>query len=567
VATEPAPRNPSSAAARSDRDRVAKVIRLLAYSTSSNDPETLDETLSVLLLSLMGEFATLGSAVLIAEGDKLHGRVAKGSARDLARSSLPLDREAVARGAVDDVRKASGLELIVPILHDGQLHGVLGLAGRGDGTAYVEADVELVRLVASIAGTALTSSVLYERLKTANRRVQRQVFDLHTLFDVSRALNGSLEPEGIFRVVVQTVMAHVLVGRCLIVLEQDGGATVAFARGLTPPDAALAEVDFASASAAPEPVALLELLRPHGIELLLPLRAGDTIRGYLGIGDKKDGNQLMPHEIDFLSTLGNQAITAIDNLQLHVDRARREQLERELDLARDIQQGLLPKNLPELEGYQLAAHSAPCFEVGGDYYDAFLLPTGLVFAIGDVSGKSVPAALLMSVLQATVHALAGRPGETPPSVLTVLNLNLLNSTQVGKFASFFLAQLDLDSGRVSYTNAGHNPPFIARADGSIEGLQSGGPVLGIFDDATFELGSTVLEPGDLMFIYTDGVTEAVDGSDDEFGERRLRDVLARVRANGAEVAVDSVVAAVRQHAEGLPAGDDLTALALVRKAS
>lgn len=578
--TEPAP-----------RDRAAKLLRLLEYSTQVGGSSDLEETLGLLLLSLMGEFATTGGTVLLlADGDQQSPQLRVAATRGVgsrnAETTFSLDAAASADSkdravsgpsspALERIGRELGLELILELRHRGDLIGALGLAPRASGAPYSDDDRELVRLVAGIAATAVANHQLYRQLSTVNRQLERRLFDLDVVFDVSRELNGSLEPEGIYRVIVQTVMAHLLVSRCALLMVDDDPATpptkLVFARGLRLDAEVETEVE---QSAIDESVAILERGRPSplldllataGIEHLIPLTSGDGVRGLLAIGAKQDTSPLGAQDIAFLKTLGNQAVTALDNLRLHVDRARRERLERELSIARDIQRRLLPDEMPVIDGYDLAVESEPCFEIGGDYYDALTIPGGVLFAVGDVSGKSVPAALLMSVLQATVRSLAGRAGETPASLVTHLNRHLVRSTHASKFATFFLFTLEPTTGRIEYTNAGHNPPLLVRRDGRIERLDEGGPVLGVFDDVSFTQVETRLEPGDLLFVYTDGVTEAVDQQDDEFGEKRLERVLLEDRASDASAALARVIRAVADHICGVERGDDVTTLAIKRR--
>ena len=561
------------------RDHARKLLGLLDFTAAASGPEALADTLSVILYSLMGEFAAPGAAILIAEKGALVLTAAKGS---LTRRGVPsmLDLAAIPETPVraEDLAPGHALaplagNLYVPIRQRDRAIGLLIVAAKATRRPYSADEIELVRLVASLAGTVAVNHRLWEEIRTTNRRLSRNLFDLHTLFDVSHELNTALDPESIYRVLAQTAMAHVLVSRCAVLLAEDSGLSVVFARGLTLGQREIERLERIGAADGLGPSdggvpsgALGEILAEAGLERLVPFRAGHATRGFLALGPRQDGRPLANEETEFLSTLGNQALTALDNLRYHRDRAVREQLERELAFARDIQTRLLPARLPETKGFVLATRWEPCFEVGGDYYDAMHTPGGLLLAAGDVSGKNVTAALLMSTLQATIRSLARRADETPATLLDVLNRNLVESTREGKFASFFVAVLDPETGRLTYANAGHNPPLLLSASGTLERLSSGGPVLGIFDDAHFDEATVTLAPGDLLFIYTDGVTEAVDRRDVEFGEERLIELLRKRRSAGVKTLIADVVEAVRTHAAGQHAADDLTVVALERLA-
>jgi serine phosphatase RsbU (regulator of sigma subunit) len=243
--------------------------------------------------------------------------------------------------------------------------------------------------------------------------------------------------------------------------------------------------------------------------------------------------------------------------ELEKERAR---LEGELELARRIQRRLLPEAPPAVPGLEIAGHSEPAREVGGDYYDHFDLGGGRVLlVIADVSGKGVPAALLMSGFRAS---LMSQDAATlaPDRLAARVNEFLYRSVESGKFVTAFLGFLDAASGRLVYANAGHNPPALLRAGGAIEWLAAGGVVLGILPHARFESGEATLAPGDLLALYTDGVTEGQDATGEMWGEERLVDTLRRLRGLPCAEAVESLVREVRAFEGDTGPADDITVL-------
>jgi sigma-B regulation protein RsbU (phosphoserine phosphatase) len=208
--------------------------------------------------------------------------------------------------------------------------------------------------------------------------------------------------------------------------------------------------------------------------------------------------------------------------------------EHEIAEARAIQEGFLPKEIPQMAGYEIASAWQSARVVGGDYFDVLPFePETFGLCIADVAGKGLPAAMLMSNLQAAVRGLAS-PEVSPDHLCARLNALLCRNMASDRFVTFFYAQLEGASRRLRYTSAGHNPPFVLHQDGSHERLDEGGGVLGVFVNQTFHVGLAQLQPGDRVVLYTDGVTEASNGADEEFGEERLLQVLQENRGSTAQ---------------------------------
>ncbi len=235
--------------------------------------------------------------------------------------------------------------------------------------------------------------------------------------------------------------------------------------------------------------------------------------------------------------------------------------EREITEAKAIQEKLLPRDLPQMPGYEIASAWQSARLVGGDYFDILPLDEKtLGLCIADVAGKGMPAALLMSNLQAAVRGLSSLSA-LPHLLCARLNSIVCRNTDSDRFITFFYAQLDGPSRRLAYVNAGHNPPFVMRSDGSHERLRVGGAVLGVFDGRNYELGSAQLLPGDRVVLFTDGVTEACNLSGEEFGEVRLLGLLEEHRMLSADELQAKILAVVAEFSGGRRQ-DDATLLVL-----
>jgi sigma-B regulation protein RsbU (phosphoserine phosphatase) len=245
----------------------------------------------------------------------------------------------------------------------------------------------------------------------------------------------------------------------------------------------------------------------------------------------------------------------IEDAQASKRRDARQQ--REFEDARLIQRGLLPAAMPQAAGVQLASSWQPANGVGGDCFDALTFANGGVgLSIADVAGKGVPAALLMSNLQAAVRAFA-QEGTAPGSVCTSVNRLLCRNMASGRFVTFCYVRIDTAGRRLTYANAGHNPPLLVRGNGTVDQLAPGGTVLGVFAESTYEQGDLIVAPGDRLVLYTDGITEGRNAAGDEFGEDRLAETARRHRTLPAE----EMLAAILRDVEAFNGGkyeDDAT---------
>ena len=255
-------------------------------------------------------------------------------------------------------------------------------------------------------------------------------------------------------------------------------------------------------------------------------------------------------------------VTLLEIVQREIEEAqaskrRDARQQREFEDARLIQRGLLPTAVPQVPGVQVAVAWQPANGVGGDCFDALTFANGAVgLTIADVAGKGVPAALLMSNLQAAVRAFA-QEGTAPGSVCTSVNRLLCRNMASGRFVTFCYVRIDTASRRLTYANAGHNPPLLIRASGAVDQLAPSGTVLGVFAESTYEQGDFAIGAGDRLVLYTDGITEGRNAAGDEFGEDRLAETAARHR----DLAAEEMLAGILRDVEDFNGGkyeDDAT---------
>lgn len=269
--------------------------------------------------------------------------------------------------------------------------------------------------------------------------------------------------------------------------------------------------------------------------------------------------------LNILTTLASVASIRVENAALLEERIERERMEHELELAIEIQQQFQPSTPPVMDDYEFQGISFSCYEIGGDYYDFIEQSDGkMLIALGDVSGKGTAAALLMSSVHASIHAQVS--AKTPlRETITAVNQYLAENTPANRFVTMFAAELDPQTGTIKYINAGHNPPLVGRADGTVEQLESGGFPLGILPMAQYDVGETQLAPGEALVIYSDGVSEANNAAEDEFGMERLTEVVRRNVSASAAGMRDKVESALSAFTKTAPANDDITLVIVKRK--
>jgi sigma-B regulation protein RsbU (phosphoserine phosphatase) len=295
-----------------------------------------------------------------------------------------------------------------------------------------------------------------------------------------------------------------------------------------------------------------------------PLWNGEKTVGILYVDTTEHGNLFGETDLYFFSALTGLIAEKIENALLAEIAKEKERLDTEIEIARDIQQNLFPKSIPDIAGYDISCFNRPSTEVGGDYYDVLVLENNCYgLAIGDVVGKGIGAAMLMSNLQAVLRARAWNIRK-PGDLLDRINADISGRVGDGRFITFCYLLLDSDGNTLRYSNAGHNPPYLVRG-GGIRELDVSGIPLGIFGDTHYPDSEEVLSPDDVVLLYSDGITECMNEDEEEFGEDRLKMVLAASSSGSAHDVSEAVVRAVDEFRQEAASSDDITLVVLKRK--
>ena len=346
------------------------------------------------------------------------------------------------------------------------------------------------------------------------------------------------------------------------IFRKEDPIAVALTRATGPVRFELIKEELAEGGSTEEP---LQGLNPY---LLIPLKQRQELVGVITLGRKLADTGFNSEELTLLAVLASQVAVAVENAWLHEERLEQERIREELAVAREIQQTLLPERFPRGPAFEVSAINLPSREIGGDYFDFLVTPPDgeddiekVLMVVGDVSGKGTPAALLMASLQATLRAVY----ESQPQLAATagkVNTVIHRSTSAEKFITLFLAEYDIAARALTYVNAGHNFPVLTRSTGEQILLEDGGLLVGVVENTEYDEGRIPIESGDVLTIYTDGVTEAMNRADEEFGEERLMSILRDRSYLAAREIRDEIYREVLTFAGDRSQSDDLTLVIL-----
>jgi sigma-B regulation protein RsbU (phosphoserine phosphatase) len=498
----------------------------------------------------------------------------------------------------------TGPETLLALLHAGDFFGELELIdGRRRAARVVAVDDCVTFALRRPAFDRLLSEsnafayrllqVLSVRLRTVDnhfvreleRHTEQSSRDIHTLrrlIEAAKVLNSTLDLGKLLEVILETALGLVDGDRGTVYLvdHERGELWSRVLKGdqhieiRLPTGSGIAGYVAATGDTLNIPDAYFdtrfnpEIDRKSGYRtrsiLCMPMKNKDgLIVGVFQLLNKKDGVFSADDE-SILEALSVHAAIALENARLHEQEREKLAMEKEILAAREVQLMMLPKRLPAIAGYDLAATTIPAKEVGGDLYDFMPRDAGrLAVWLGDVSGKGLAASLLMASVQATLRDQS-RSETSTVECINRSNSLLHESTSPEKFVTLFYAVVDTGIGTISYCNAGHEQPYLIAADGSSRRLDAGGVVLGIVETFPFREETVSFAPGEFFAVFSDGISEAVNAANEQFGEERIAAVLRENRSRPAAEIRDRLISAVREHAAGAPQADDITVVIVKR---
>jgi sigma-B regulation protein RsbU (phosphoserine phosphatase) len=464
----------------------------------------------------------------------------------------------------EDVGRTAKLEQFFPIEQTGAAIGILSIGRTARGFLEPEEE-DFLNALLGLAASSISNAQAHEATLRSNEKLEQKVQELRALIDLGRGVSASLEPDDIAQMLTLTLAGRWIISKHGIVTWKEGHPEILRQKGL---DLTSLLSEKERWTQLLEPIlAPADTPLPPG-SLLLPLRSSSGTFGLVVCGPRLGKQPYTEADIEFGAGLAAQAAVSFDNAWHFRDTLVRQQMEKEVALAANIQRDLFPASLPQLAHSDIAATNRQAKLVGGDYYDVLPIQgTGLdlphLLCVVDISGKGMFAALLMSNIQATLRALLSR-GQSLSDVAQQANNLLHATTPANRYATAFLTQYDPGTGSCQWVNCGHNDGVVLRKSGEVEMMPCTNIALGLFPRIAYETQAFELQSGDLLAIYSDGVTEANDAAEQEFSLERFVTVLKANKDRPAGEIVNAVIQEIDFFVGDAPQFDDITLMVMKR---
>ncbi len=537
-----------------------------------------DFVLNNLLLITMGKLLVPKGMILINKGSNHFYLVSKIKGKsdlkeeDVVQLEFPeneLDRTVLKAEEFPEISNKLGLpegSIFFNLRTTNHHLGFLCLGPKGNKQPLTASELEFIESLTIISSVAIANSRMFQELRLINRKLDRKVHDLNTLLELSKDFNMMVDRDEIARTFKFAMLGQMLIRTFFFVLEIDGEKSIVSSSGLNeqPSETELNTLYELEDVFYCDEKHDCPFLEKNGIKLLIALRFQNEKIGVVGVGAPANNEPYGKEQVNFLQSLGNLALLTIQKTLLLEERIEKQRMEEELNLAKTIQQGLLPSPIPTIKGFDLEATNISSRQVGGDYFDVLETPdNGHILAIADVTGKGVPASLLMANLQSMLHALAPIDitlAEATGSINDIIHKN----TPSDKFITFFWGKISADGKQFNYVNAGHNNPMLFKKGNKepIE-LDAGGVILGAMPSMMpYDSASIDLEAGDTLIFYTDGVTEAMNPEQtEEYEEERLVQCIQSNLDKSSGEIMNAVIDDIMDFSDGIQY-DDITILVL-----
>lgn len=539
---------------------------LVEFSRVINSSLDLNFILNNVLLTCLGKFLATKGLVALNINGKLSLKAYKGISEEGVKQFPSIDASVDCIGS-EDLEKylaENNLLAIEKISSSNECVGIVCLGDKLNKQPYIKDDLDFLKTILNISASAIQNSMIVDELKLVNRELDSKIQRLSSLFELSKEFGLFSESTKVTRLLIFALIGQFLVQK--YVLLRFEGNDIEVIEPKIPVEELLnniRKIDYykIETSLNKEQVALLfPPLFQMGIEVIVPMQIQGKTKGLIILGKRINNVEYTDADIEFIFSVGSLAIISMENRKLFIQALEKQKLEEELDLARDIQRNLLPHKIPNFKNFEIAAINISSKQVGGDYYDIIELDNDdCCIAIADVSGKGVPASLLMANMQAFLQVICRQ--NTPLDEATVFINNLISSnTSDGRFITFFWGILNDVTKSFNYVNAGHNPPLLIR-NSKITKLEIGGMILGVMKTITpYKSESIQLQKDDVLVLFTDGISEAMNKKSEEFSDEALEKLSLEMAGASAETILKRIQSEVQSFTSGATQSDDITLL-------
>ncbi len=541
---------------------------LVEFSRIINASLDLDFILNNILLTCLGKFlATKGLIAVNIEG-QLSVKSIKGITQDIVKNfpKIKANKNITENEQFLEFLKNSNLQTVEKISSSEECIGIICLGEKLNKAPFSEDDVEFLRTILNISASAIQNSMVVDELKKVNRVLDSRIQRLNSLFELSKEFGTITEKSRVAKLLVYSVIGQFLVSKFAVVTFNESGTKILESKFsenelLT----ALQCYDVKKITNSSNSNLIKEQypeLHRLGFKLLVPMQIQGATKGLILLGTRINKMKYSEADIEFIYSVGSLAIISLENQRLFIEELEKQKMEEELEIARDIQRNLLPHSIPRYKNFEIAAENLSSKQVGGDYYDVIKLDEdSFCIAIADVSGKGVPAALLMANIQAFLKTFS-KQGMDLEEATGLINDLITENVSDGKFITFFWGVLEEDKKTIHYVNAGHNQPLLIR-NNEIRKLDKGGIILGVMKtQVPYESESVQLEKDDVVILFTDGITEAKNLSDEEFSDERLEELAKHFANNSAPEILSSIQKEIKRFTKGALQSDDITLIVL-----
>lgn len=539
---------------------------LVEFSRVINSSLELDFILNNLLLTCLGKFLAVRGLVALKNDNGFEIKLSKGIPQEIL-SSFPknvIGDDCKFKTELNTFLESAHLKICEQISSSTGCIGFVCLGEKLNSREYTEDDKEFLRTILNIAATAIQNSIVVQELKKVNRELDSRIQRLNSLFELSKEFGLFSESSKVSRLLVYSLMGQFLVSKYAILNFE--GSAIQVLESKFPIDELLNNLRKYDYQKIDSPLERDKIekyypsLSEIGIDLIVPMQIQGKVKGLIILGKRVNNLEYSDYDVEFIYSVGSLAIISLENRRLFKEALEKQKLEEELEFARDIQQNLLPSQIPPTNNFDIAAINLPSKQVGGDYFDIIKVDEGkYIIAIADVSGKGIPASLLMANMQAFLQVISKQNIDIATATALINDL-ITQNTSDGRFITFFWGLLDDNEKKLTYVNAGHNPPILVRQNKIIR-LSEGGIILGVMKTIMpYNSNSIDLESGDKIILFTDGVSEAMNPYSEEFSENRLEQIAINTSSLSAAETMNNIRKEIEEFVQGAPQSDDLTML-------